>query len=229
MPAVSRSALLALAIFLVLEASVAGAATIVLDPTARGAYRGDTGAMWTGGSGTPTGNYLTGLVAPGLESRGFLIFDLSSVTSTITSATLGVQLSALLCCSVTVGAPALFEVLSLFDVTTSLASVAGGTGGLAAFADLGSGTVFTGFQYDTSLIGTVVDIPLNAAAVAALNAASGPFGFGATVTSISGTSSQIIFGDTQGLISRLRLETPEPLVGALLLFGIAAIRTSRQL
>ena len=205
-------------------APVASAATITLDAISRGAYI-DTGVFGTGGAGTPAGNYLTGehtsFSGPN-EYRSFFIFDLTAVTDSIVSATFEVSAGSQNLTDPT-------ESLSLFAVSSSLASLSAGTAGVAGFADLGSGTVYASRTFDGSepVFLPPTAIALNAAAVADLNAATTLFGFGGALTTISGTAEQNIFGGTgAGYVTRLVLETvpaavPEP--ASLLLLGSGAL------
>ena len=201
----------------------ASAAIVTLDAVSRGAYI-ETGVFGTGFSGTPIGNYLTGeYTAFGIphEYRSFFIFDVSGVTDTIVSATFEVSAAFPVMTDPT-------ESLSLFNVSTALASLSAGTAGVVGFTDLGSGTVygsrtFTGAE-PTLLPPTA--IALNAAALADLNAATTLFGFGGALTTIAGTSNQAIFGSSDALVTRLVLETtparvPEP--SSSLLLGLSAV------
>ena len=92
----------------------AKAGLIILNDIERGAYESRSDSFGTGGSGTATGNYLTGAYG-GAEYRSFFNFDLSSVSGTITSAQLLVSISG------TFGqSPNPTETLGIFDVTTSI-------------------------------------------------------------------------------------------------------------
>jgi hypothetical protein len=168
--------------------ALASASTLTLQAISRGSYNA-SGFFDTGGAGSATGNYVTGQLRPGLnapyEDRSFFVFDLSSVTDTIVSASFQVS-------TVTYLGDA-SETVTLFDVSTSLSALTAGTGGLGAFTDLGAGTPYgsRAFTAADPLL-TPVNFALDAAALAALNAASGSeFAFGGALTTISGTSTQV--------------------------------------
>lgn len=156
-------------------------AATTLNTTDSGWYDG------TGFHGPGNENYFTGLNG-GDELRSFFTFDLSMIAPTVTSATLrlynqGGSFAGYL-------SPDATETFSLFDVTTSIASLTAGGGGLVGtFADLG-----TGVSYGTKVVsaadnGTVIEIALNAAAIAAINASAGSsFALGGALTTIGGVS-----------------------------------------
>ena len=65
------------------------------------------------------------------------------------------------------------ETLSLFDVTTNLSNLLGGTGGLAAYNDLGSGVLYGSRLYTSADQNQFRVIGLNAAAVGAIQQSPG--------------------------------------------------------
>jgi hypothetical protein len=79
-------------------------------------------------------------------------------------------------------------------VTTSAAAITGNAAGLAGFNDLGSGTLYGTRLVSTADNGTVIEIVLNSAALADLNAASGLFLFGGALGTVAGPSDQYVFG-----------------------------------
>jgi hypothetical protein len=86
------------------------------------------------------------------------------------------------------------ETLQLYDVTTAAADLIGNTAGVSGFTDLGSGTLYGTTVVSATDNGQVVEIPLNAAAVAALRSATGQFAIGGALSTISGTADQYVFG-----------------------------------
>jgi hypothetical protein len=204
-------------------ASLANAGTVTLSAIDSGWYKSD---------GTPSSsanqNYLAGTTGDGLlEYRDFFSFDLSSVTAPIISAQLRAYSP-----SVTVAgdlgnsftSPSASDTYDLFDVSTQVATLSARTGGAAVFTDLGSGTVYGMHLFTTADNGTVVSIPLNAAAIAALNGAHGLFAFGgADVTVVLGGARDNVFAFTAGplggsivsnttrqLVLQTAQTTPEP-------------------
>ena len=153
----------------------------------------DSGFYFANGRHSPSNeNYLTGLFT--MEHRSFFVFDRSSVTDTITSATLRLfnpKVTQFLNGYVS---PDATEILNFYDVTTSAADITGNSAGLAGFADLGSGILYGARTVSASDNGTIVEIALNNSAVAALNAGTGLFITGGALGSIGGPSDQYVFG-----------------------------------
>lgn len=115
------------------------------------------------------------------ELRSFFVFDLTAVSGTITTATLRAGNSPSGFAS-----PDPAETLGLFDVDTNLDSLTSGSGGLPAFADLGTGVGFGTEDVDFTDNDSVVEVTLNAAGVAALNDAIGSrIGIGLALTTIN--------------------------------------------
>ncbi len=231
---------LVLAAFLVC-ATAQNAAAITIDATDRGWY-GDNGTH-----NTSVLNYLAGDCDGGTcvagtntgidEFRNFFVFDLSGVTGPITAAKLRLHN--------TVGTSPFFrhgffsdtgsETYLVSEVSTAIASLLAGTGGMAAFGELGSGTSYGSFTATSAANGTFVEIGLNGAAIAALNLASGLFAFGGSITTLNGFPDEetlFAFSDS-GLLSDTQLEltvVPEPSTALLLAAAIAllgALRTRR--
>jgi hypothetical protein len=128
-------------------------------------------------------NYVAGTV-PGVTYHDFFVFDLSGVSTPLTSASLvAVNPSS-------AGGTATY---TLYDVTTSVTSLINGTGGVAAFDDLGSGTVY-GSVTVTDATNTFVSVALNADGLAALNAhLGGTFAIGGALS-----GSGYVFGFSGG-------------------------------
>ena len=126
----------------------------------------DQGWYFQGGQHIPTNpNYIVGnctSCALSGEYRNWFAFDLSNLTGPVTSATL-----RLFSYDVTLTSGNYY----LNDFTGSVASLIGGTGGVSAFTDLGSGINF-GFRfYQSSESNQFHMLDLNAGALASLNAA----------------------------------------------------------
>ncbi len=139
------------------------------------------------------GNTATGNAAElgGSKFRTIFAFDLSSVSGTITAGTLrlGMELAW------TTGGN---ETLAVWDITSPQASVLGGTGGVATYADAGGGISYGSVSFAPAVPSTIT-LTLNAAGLAALNAArGGTFILGADLASAGGTTDVVRFGGYQG-------------------------------
>jgi hypothetical protein len=206
--------------------SSARAATITLDAVDSGYYSelGDHVAAnqyyYTGDDGY-------------YESRNWFVFDLASVSGTIVSASLRLHTYYFL--SYGQGS----ETYTLFDVTTPIASlIAGGTGLVGTFTDLGSGTVYGNRTYTAADEYKVRDIALLAAGVNALQAAAGgQFALGGALTTLSGTNRaqqyEVVFGGVGGFRPQLVLDVepvpvPEPATLTLVGLGLAAAVVRRR-
>jgi PEP-CTERM motif len=205
---------------------VVSAAVVTLDATASGTYHSN-------GSFFLSGNYAAGWfpspASPPGELRDFFVFNLTGVTGPITAATLRAFNP-----SSGYSSPDANETWTLFDVSTSLATLTGGGGGLAAFNDLGSGTSY-GSATAAFAANANVDVALNAAALAFLNSASGSVAIGGAITSFlnTDTQSQFLFNSTNGSMTRQLILTtapaavPEPGTLWLIAAGAAAFLLSR--
>ena len=185
---------------------------------------------WWGNVATnndPNDDYITGsFTSQANETRSFFTFDLSSLSQTALSATLEVVRYSYL-------SPDPSETLGLFDVTTDAATLNNNTGPDAAiFADLGSGTTYGTFvipAYSFSNTETLT-FPLNAGAIANINASTGFFSIGGALLSLnpSDGSYEFVFDTASGFgIQRLIVETaassavPQP--STLLLLGVGGL------
>lgn len=192
----------------------ATAKTVVLDALDSGWYEAD------GSHFVAVENYFTGFsTSQGQEVRSFIMFDLSGVSETVLGARLLLENSN----PAGYLSPDPSEMLTIFDVTSSLVALRQGTGGTAAFDDLGSGTVFGTRGVSSADNGGTVDIDLGPPAVAALDGAGGLFAFGGTLTTLSGQTAvdEVVFRfSSAGFARQLELTlTPVPL--ALPLLGMA--------
>jgi len=130
-------------------------------------------------------NYVTGRLH-GDEYRSFFVFDLSSVAETFNSVTLRIfntTFGGLSSCGYRSSDST--ETLEIYDVSTSISSLVGGTGGTSAFADLESGTLYGSTTVSAADNDAFVSIALNADAVTALSSASGLFAFGGALSTIT--------------------------------------------
>jgi len=96
----------------------------------------------------------------------FFIFDLSSLVATVTTAAVRLELTAY-----TSSNPE--ETLQFYDVSTPAATLVTDGPDAGIYTDLGSGELFGEFEVNPADQNTVLDIPLNAEAVAGINAAAG--------------------------------------------------------
>ena len=148
-----------------LTISIAGTGdtTYVVTAADRGWY--DGGGVHT----TTNTNYLTGYNGAG-NYRSFFVFGIPSLPpgATITSAELRLGNPSNGYISVDAS-----ETLQFHQVTTSIATLIAGTGGLAAFTDLGEGTSYTTKPVSLADNGTTVVIPLNTAFLSSAAATAG--------------------------------------------------------
>ncbi len=221
----------------VLAASLALACTakaqIVLNSTDRGWYDS------TGFHTTNNDNYAAGLFS-NLEFRNFFVFDLGAVTGTILSAELRIFSPGS-----SFQSNDARETLSLFDTSTSIASLTNGTAGMTAFNDLGSGTLLGSTQFSAANDGAFTAISLNASAISLLQGAIGnSFALGGALSTLGNSADQLLFatsGDFDFSPTDIRLSlvtsqgnftpVPEPstynLIGAIALLGIVVLRRRR--
>lgn len=219
-------------------ASASPALTITLNAT-------DSG--WFDDSGAHTAanqNYAVGYDGqiPG-ELRNFFVFDVSGLPAgeTILSAKLRVHNpeAGVPTAAWTDGydSPDATEDYELHEVLLlAAAPPANQVGNTLVFSDLGDGAIFGTHTATAADNGVVVEIGLNAAGIAALDAAVANFVLGGLLTSLtaSGLNYEIFFGNTdppgEGPGTRqLVIEmTPEPGTGLLLGLGLIAITSARR-
>jgi Tol biopolymer transport system component len=137
------------------------------------------------------------------EYRNFFTFDLSSLTGQVISARLEITRFGY-------GSPDPSETLGLFDVSTDARTLNNNVGVSAAiFEDLGTGTSYGTVEVSRSgEPADVLSVPLNAAAVADINAAAGGF-FSIGGRLLSAEPHQTLFAnsDDEGGVQRLVVET----------------------
>ncbi len=149
------------------------------------------------------------------EGRSYYQFDLSSITDTITAAVLRLF-------QTTYYSQDPNEPIEIFDVDTDLTSLVGGTAGIPAYTDLGSGTTYTDGSFAVAKDAAELDIALNNAALSALNSASGNIALGAALTDLTrdggsadgsrGGVDELVFVDSTNaqLILTVATTTPDP-------------------
>jgi prepilin-type N-terminal cleavage/methylation domain-containing protein len=136
----------------------------------------DSGWYTSAGSHSPANkNYIVGDTS-GTEYRNFFVFDLSSISGTIVSATLSVDQH-------TYSSVHPSETWTVYDVGTAISTLTDGSGGVGAFNDLGGGISYGSAPVTAAT--TTVTVDLNASALSALNAAvGGQFAFGGALTTL---------------------------------------------
>ena len=193
---------------------VAAASPITLSYVALGWYDQTGDHPIPGGLNYIVGDYLDFSKV----HRNWFVFDLSAVDQPIASATLRAY-------NRTFGyfSPDPTETWTIFDVSTSISSLMNGTGGSAAFVDLGTGLIYGSAVVSPADSGVFVEAALNSDALGALNAASGLFALGGALTTLSSLSSEYVFASShQDPRAELVLVlVPEP--GTLLLFGLGGL------
>jgi hypothetical protein len=114
-------------------------------------------------------NYLVGYYSEySLQTRNFFVFDLTGVSTPLAKASLVAYNPG----ASTDGYDGIVGsgTYSLYDVNTSISSLLDGTGGIAAFNDLGSGILIGSIGFDVSRNGTFVNVDFNSQGIAYLNA-----------------------------------------------------------
>ena len=167
----------------------AGASTLTLNALDSGWYDG------TGFHGSANPNYFAGQA--GQQFRDFVAFSIPSIPQTISGATLRLT-NGLASRGPGYISPDPSETFTLFDVSTPIpALLAGGGGQIGIFTDLGTGTSFGSRAISAADNFQIVPITINAAGIAALNAARGTqMAIGGAVTTISGPADQLVFAFT---------------------------------
>jgi len=175
--------------------------TLVLDAASSGFYD-QTGHH-------QAGNYAVGwYAAPNDdELRDYFVFDLPPITGTITGAHL--LLTTAPQGFIRYGSNDPSETYTLFDVTSAIDTLADGTAGVSAFDDLGEGTSYGGVVA-TGALGETVEVPFDAAGLAAVSAAAERFAVGGTVTTLSrGATNEFLFNSTSASLTRQLILTVE--------------------
>ncbi len=178
------------------------AATITLTPTSFGFYT-------DAGTGT-AGNHAIGWYGgANQELRQYLLFDRSSISGTITAATLVLEDPP-----TGYSSPDPQETWQIFDVSVPLAGLSGGTGGLTAYQDLGTGTILGSLIVSPANTHQVISMSLNADGLAYLNTQSTTFGIGGALVTLArntGVSERLFNnGNAVNLVRELQLTYGEP-------------------
>ena len=178
----------------------------------------DSGWYESGGNHLPLNtNYIAGACDRCLYDsyRNFFVFDLSGVSGTVTAATLRLFNRDYV-------SPDATEIYTLYDVSTPIGDLTGGTGGSAAYSDLGTGVSYGFVSMSSADNESIVTITLNADGLAAINGNLGSlFAIGGAVTTLSGATAvdEYVFGRTGGLDTRELDVTAVPEPASLLLLG----------
>ena len=216
-----------------LATSVVSAQTTVIPHTTRGSYVEIASSYIPNASSYDAGDYR--VVPCGRcrnDVRNFFIFDLAGLTQPIISATLELYVPA-----PSQNGPGGYtsadpsENYELHDIVTPLTVLLNGTGGeegTVAWNDMGTGVVYGSRTMTANDLGTTIEIPLNASAIAALDAATGLIGLGGSITTLDDLpNNEYVFAFGGGLgVSQLRITyVPEPSTVAL--FGMSALSLCR--
>ncbi len=127
-------------------------------------------------------------------TRNFFVFDLSSIDLDIVSMELVVfnRINGY-------GSSDPSETYSLFDVSTDPLDLINGTGGTAAFMDLGTGVIYGSHIATSADNGSFITIALNSSAVADANAsAGGLWALGGAITTLDNLplTGEFLFGES---------------------------------
>ncbi|NEO86128.1 MAG: PEP-CTERM sorting domain-containing protein [Spirulina sp. SIO3F2] len=171
-------------------------------------------------------NYIAGK-SSGLKYRNFGVFDVSAITDTIVSATLRAYLPDSPNQGGYLGDAS--ETWSLYDFGGNIDSLLAGTGGVAAYADLGTGVAYGSTVLTEADEGSIVEVTLGNAALSDLNNALDRWAFGgACYTCSENGEREFVFGYSHNnSLIELEIETqavPEPgsLLGFMAMGTIAA-------
>lgn len=143
-------------------------------------------------------NYLAGY--KGNNYRDYFVFDLTNVSGNIIGASLRINVAGFSSLDAS-------ETIEFYDVTTPASALMDGTGGVDAYTDLGSGTVYGNLTVTGADAYNVVDVPLNENGLAAINSAlGGYFSVGGALVTYN-DANEFVFGDSMQHTVRLVLVT----------------------
>lgn len=154
-------------------------------------------------------NYAVG-EGDGIIVHNFFVFDLTGISMNIGSATLTIENP-----SNGYYSGDAFEIWTLYDVSTDITSLtASGNGHTGIYDDLGSGTIYGSVVETSDVNGQLVNVTLNAAGIAALNAAKGGlFAIGGAITTLDGSDNkEYLFGHSDETYTRRLTLNAEPAV-----------------
>lgn len=218
MMSLKKFALAALAALGLFAALPSGAATITIT-----AY--DYGWYDNSGSHTPTNiNTLSGKCCGGKLLRDFFAFDLSGVSGTVTSATLKFY-------TLYMGSNSTTETWELYDVTGDKSALVGGTGGVAAYNDLGTGKMYASTTFTKATQqGSNQSIALNSLALADLTAnAGGKFAVGGLMPTFGNPDEDwVLWGGAAAQLVLTTQTVPEPVSLALFGLGLLGLAAARR-
>lgn len=190
-----RSLLALSSVVLALAGSIAAQAQTSLDPL-RSGWVNDLGFSSVV---PPNHNYLAGQYFL-LEYRNFFVFDLTGVSSVITSASLDLYnpSAALDSGNGYAGhATETYQLTSTAIPPALLTSNFGNIGGLITFSTLGTGSLFSSVTAGAGSNGQTLQLNFNAAGLAYLNTNLGNLvAFGGRVSTLNGVTNQHFFANT---------------------------------
>jgi MYXO-CTERM domain-containing protein len=178
-----------------------------------------------GTHGVTNTNYISGKFGA-TTWNNFFLFDLSTVTgNVVTAATLSLTQPV----GGYFGPDRTFE---LWSYEGSVGDLIGGTGGVAAYNDLQSGTLLGSLTLGTSSSGTTVVVSFNAAGLGYLtsNLGNSQVVVGGHLDFDANQTDNYTFGFTGAAtdLSRLDMKTAVPAPGAVALLGLAGLVSRRR-
>lgn len=173
-----------------------GSQELILTTSSGTVTLGATSMGWwdsTGGHSAANTNYGVGDGNSTPDHHDFFVFDLRNVSANILNAQLSIGNPA---GGFVDGSPAGNSTLSIWDVSTSIATLtADGAGQIGIFNDLGSGVLYASRGVSAADNSSQVLINLNGSALTALNAGKGgQFAFGGSLSVAPEPATFLLFG-----------------------------------